>query len=56
MLDSNYILSLLSIPSETVLSFSVINDTDDIYYIDIELKDNRPSVCPFCCATGMFYI
>ena len=48
MLDSNYILSLLSIPSETVLSFSVINDTDDIYYIDIELKDNRPSVCPFC--------
>lgn len=47
MFDSKDILSLLSIPSEEVSSFSVVKDTDEISFIDIELKDNRPS-CPFC--------
>ena len=47
MYDSKDILSLLSIPSEEILTYSVVNDTNDISYIDIELKDNR-SHCPFC--------
>lgn len=47
MFDSKDILSLLSIPSEEVSSFSVVKDTDEISFIDIELKDNRPC-CPFC--------
>ena len=47
MFDSKDILSLLSIPNEEVSSFSVVKDTDEISFIDIELKDNRPC-CPFC--------
>lgn len=47
MFDSKDILSLLSIPSEDVSSFSVVKDNDELSYIDIELKDNRPC-CPFC--------
>jgi len=47
MIDSIDILTLLSIPSEEVLTYSVVKDTNDISYIDIELKDNRP-YCPFC--------
>jgi len=47
MFDSKDILSLLSIPSEEVSSFSVVKDTEEISFIDIELKDNRPC-CPFC--------
>ena len=47
MIDSKSILSLLGIPSEMISSFEVINDDKDIYYIELELKDNR-SYCPFC--------
>lgn len=47
MIDSKDILSLLSIPSEEVLSSEIIKDTDDTTYVEIELKDNRPN-CPFC--------
>lgn len=47
MFDSKDILTLLCIPDEEVLSFSVVKDTSEISFIDIELKDNRPC-CPFC--------
>lgn len=47
MIDSNDILTLLSIPSEDVLSSEIVKDTNDTTYIEIELKDNRPC-CPFC--------
>ena len=47
MIDSNDILTLLSIPSEDVSSSEIIKDTDDTTYVEIELKDNRPN-CPFC--------
>ena len=47
MIDSNDILTLLSIPSEEVLSSEIIKDTDNTTYVEIELKDNRPN-CPFC--------
>ena len=47
MIDSNDILTLLSIPGEEVLSSEIIKDTGDTTYVEIELKDNRPN-CPFC--------
>ena len=47
MIDSNDILTLLSIPSEDVLSSEIIKDTDDTTYVEIELRNNRPN-CPFC--------
>lgn len=47
MIDSKDILTLLSIPSEDVSSSEIIKDTDDTTYVEIELKDNRPT-CPFC--------
>ena len=47
MIDSKDILSLLSIPSEDVSYTSIIDDKNNIYFIEIELKDNRPN-CPFC--------
>ena len=47
MIDSNNILSLFGIPSEQISSYEVIKDDENIYYIDLELKDNRPN-CPFC--------
>lgn len=47
MIDSKDILSLLSIPSDNILNISIISDTNDISFIDIELKDVR-SYCPFC--------
>ena len=47
MIDSNDILTLLSIPNEEVLSSEIVKDTNDTTYIEIELKDNRPC-CPFC--------
>lgn len=47
MIDSKDILTLLSIPSEEVLSSEIIKDTDNTTYVEIELKDNRPN-CPFC--------
>ena len=47
MNDSIDILTLLSMPSEEVLAYSVVKNTNDISYIDIELKDNLP-YCPFC--------
>ena len=40
MIDSNDILTLLSIPSEEVLSSEIVKDTNDTTYIKIELKDN----------------
>lgn len=42
MIDSNDILTLLSIPNEEVLSSEIVKDTNDTTYIEIELKDNRP--------------
>ena len=48
MIDSNDILTLLSIPSEDVLTSELIKDTDDHTFVEIELKDNRPNNCPFC--------
>lgn len=47
MIDSNDILTLLSIPSEDVLSSEIIKATDDTTYVEIELRNNRPN-CPFC--------
>ena len=47
MIDSKDILSLLSIPSEDVSYTSIIDDKNNIYFVEIELKDNRPN-CPFC--------
>ena len=47
MIDSNDILTLLSIPGEEVLTSEIIKDTNDTTYVEIELKDNRPC-CPFC--------
>ena len=47
MIASKDILTLLSIPSEDVSSSEIIKDTDDTTYIEIELKDNRPTF-PFC--------
>lgn len=47
MIDSKDILSLLSIPSDNILNVSIISDTNDISYVDIELKDIRTN-CPFC--------
>lgn len=47
MIDSKDILSLLSIPSEDISSVYFIPDSEDISFIEIELKDNRPT-CPFC--------
>lgn len=47
MIDSKDILTLLSIPSENISNVSIISDTKDISYIDIELKDIRTN-CPFC--------
>jgi len=41
MIDSNDILTLLSIPREEVLSTNVIIDTDKIFVVEIEPKDNR---------------
>lgn len=48
MIDSKDILTLLGLPSEDVSQVSVICDTSDIYQVEIELKDIRPSVCPHC--------
>lgn len=48
MIDSNDILTPLSIPSEGVLTSELIKDTDDHTFVEIELKDNRPNNCPFC--------
>ena len=47
MIDSNDILTLLSIPCEDVSNVEIISDTSDIIFADIELKDKR-SICPFC--------
>lgn len=47
MIDSKDILTLLSIPSDHISNVSIISDTEDISYVDIELKDIRPH-CPFC--------
>lgn len=47
MIDSKDILSLLSIPSEDVLTSEIIKDTDETTFVEIELKDKRPN-CPFC--------
>lgn len=47
MIDSKDILSLLSIPSEDISSVYFIPDSKDISFIEIELKDSRPT-CPFC--------
>lgn len=47
MIDSKDILSLLSIPSEDISSVYFIPDSEDISFIEIELKDSRPT-CPFC--------
>ena len=47
MIDSKDILTLLSIPSEDVLTSEIIKDSEETTFVEIELKDNRPS-CPFC--------
>lgn len=47
MIDSKDILTLLSIPSEDVLTSEIIKDYEETTFVEIELKDNRPS-CPFC--------
>lgn len=47
MIDSKDILSLLSIPSDNILNVSIISDTNDMSFVDIELKDVRTH-CPFC--------
>lgn len=47
MIDSKDILLLLSIPSEDISSVYFIPDSEDISFIEIELKDSRPT-CPFC--------
>ena len=47
MIDSNDILTLLSIPCEDVSNVEIISDTPEITFIDIELKDKR-TICPFC--------
>ena len=39
MIDSNDILTLLSIPCEEVSNVEIISDTSEITFIDIELKD-----------------
>ena len=39
MIDSNDILTLLSIPCEDVSNVEIISDTPEITFIDIELKD-----------------
>ena len=52
MIDSNDILTLLSIPREEVLSTNIIIDTDNIFVIEIELRDNRTN-CPFCLSDNL---
>ena len=52
MIDSNDILTLLSISFEDVLNMNIINDTNDISFIDIELRDNRTN-CPFCLSDNL---
>ena len=52
MIDSNDILTLLSIPREEVLSTNIIIDTDNIFVIEIELKDDRTN-CPFCLSDNL---
>ena len=47
MIDSKDILTLLSIPSEDVLTSEIIKDSEETTFVEIELKDNRPS-CRFC--------
>lgn len=47
MIDSKDILTLLSIPSEDVLTSKIIKDTDETTFVEIDLKDKRPN-CPFC--------
>ena len=47
MIDSNDILTLLSIPCEDVSNVEIISDTSEITFVDIELKDKR-SICPYC--------
>ena len=47
MIDSNDILTLLSIHCEDVSNVEIISDTPEITFIDIELKDKR-TICPFC--------
>ncbi len=52
MIDSNDILTLLSIPNEEVLSSEIVKDTNDTTYIEIELKDNRLN-CPLSSRHGV---
>jgi len=47
MNDSKDILSLLSIPSEVVSKMDIVLDTNDVSFVDLELKDIRPN-CPYC--------
>jgi hypothetical protein len=46
MNDSKDILSLLSIPSEVVSKIYVVLDTNNVSFVDLELKDIRPN-CPY---------
>ena len=52
MIDSNDILTLLSISFEDVLNINIINDDKNISFIDIELRDNRTN-CPFCLSDNL---